>query len=121
MIPRTRCAGRALALALWAAPWSFAAGPSAADDVESLRASLARDQAALIELISRPRTEDEPPLADDPLLREIAERIPKTQQLLRESASPAGGGASAQPEAAEADQTGQTRADRDSATPGRSE
>jgi len=84
MIPRSRCVGRALALV--AAPMLLAVRPVAADDEEALRASLARDRAALIELIRRPRVEARGPLAEDPTLREIAERMPRTQEALRRRA-----------------------------------
>jgi len=52
-------------------------------DEDALRASLERDQAMLIELIRRPRADEAAALADDPILREIARRMPRTQEALR--------------------------------------
>ncbi len=91
---RTRAAA-----ALFAASWLLAAAPGADDaqpataarpgaaepDAAALRGSIERDRARLIELISRPEDRAGTPLADDPELREIAERLPGNQAALRES------------------------------------
>lgn len=81
MIPRPR-----RVLALLTAPvllllFFYATGATA--DEEALRVSLERDQAMLIELIRRPRADEPAALADDPILREIARRMPRTQEALR--------------------------------------
>ena len=54
-------------------------------NVEALRESLERDRAQVIELIRREPAEESVPLAEDPLLREIAQRMPRTQEALRRS------------------------------------
>lgn len=59
---------------------------SAQDDpasVASLRASLAADQARLIELLRVPREDAAEPASSDPELRAIASRLPRTQAALR--------------------------------------
>jgi hypothetical protein len=82
MIPRPR-----RGLALLTAPnlllLSLLSATGATADEDALRASLERDQAMLIELIRRPRTDEPDDLADDPILREIAQRMPRTQDALR--------------------------------------
>jgi hypothetical protein len=74
---------RALASGLAAS--LLATAPASADDPEALRAALERDRALLIELLRAPRADDARPLAEDPALRAIAERMPRMQAALREA------------------------------------
>ncbi len=74
-----------LLVALGAAPLAIAETETA--DVVALRESVARDRARLIELISRAPSGDTPSAAADPELREIADRLPRTQAALRERTS----------------------------------
>lgn len=91
--PRTRCLRASaqllgvasLLVALAAAPRSLADEAGAA--VAALEESLARDRARLIELLGQPRGEDVDATAGEAELREIAERMPRTQAALRARAS----------------------------------
>lgn len=84
MLPPSLRPGRTRALASGLAAALVTAAPAVADDPDALRAALERDRTRLIELLRTPRAEDAPPLADDPALRAIAERMPRMQAALRD-------------------------------------
>ena len=75
----------AFLVALAPAPCALAGEPEA--DVASLRESLAKDRARLIELLSQPARSDAQATVADSELREIAERMPRTQEALRSATS----------------------------------